>query len=94
MKGKIVSFLIIAIISVSLFLSYFIDKNYSKANPVYQVYLNGNKIGLLNNDNDLYDLINEKQQEIVKKDFISICEAQDRNQEQEKVKRKGEIKYE
>ena len=41
-----------------------------------------------------YHSLNEKQQEIVKKDFISICEAQDRNQEQEKVKRKGEMKYE
>ena len=67
MKGKIISFLIIAIVSVSLFLSYFVDKNYSKANKIYTVYLNGNKIGLLNNDKDLYDLINEKQQEIKKK---------------------------
>lgn len=67
MKGKIISFLIVAIVAVSMFVSYFIDKNYSKANPVYQVYLNGNKIGLLNSDNDLYDLINDKQQEIKKK---------------------------
>ena len=67
MKGKIISFLIIAIVSVGLIVSYFIDNNYSKANKVYQVYLNGKKIGLLNSDNDLYDLINEKQQEIKKK---------------------------
>ncbi len=67
MKGKIISFLIVAIISVGLFLSYFIEKNYNKANKVYKIYLNGTKIGLLNDDNELYDLINEKQQEIKKK---------------------------
>lgn len=67
MKGKIVSFLIISIISVALFISFFAKKEYSSANKVYQVYLNGEKIGLLNNDDELYDLINEKQLEIKKK---------------------------
>ena len=67
MKGKIISFLIVAIISVGLFLSYFIDKNYNKANKVYKIYLNGTKIGLLKDDNELYDLINEKQLEIKEK---------------------------
>ena len=67
MKGKIISYLLVAIISVGLFISFFVEKNYSKANKVYQVYLNGQKIGLLNNDDDLYDLINEKQQEIKEK---------------------------
>ena len=67
MKGKIISILIVAIIGISLFLSVFVDKNYNKANKVYQVYLNGQKIGLLNNDDDLYDLINEKQLEIKEK---------------------------
>ena len=40
-----------------------------------------------------YYSLNEKQQEIVRNDFINIIEAQDKN-EQEKVKRKGEMKYE
>ena len=67
MKGKIISFLIVAIVAVSLFLVGFTKKNYGDAAEIYQVYLNGNKIGLLANDNDLYDLINEKQQEIKEK---------------------------
>ena len=64
MKGKIISFLIVAIVTVGLFVLSFSEKNYGKANGVYKVYLNGEKIGLLNDKDDLYDLINEKQQEI------------------------------
>ena len=67
MKVKIISALIVAIISVSLFTFGFAQKNYGDATEIYQVYLNGKKIGLLANDNDLYELINEKQQEIKKK---------------------------
>lgn len=67
MKNKIISFLIVAIVSVGVFVFSFGEKNYSKANEVYQVYLNGNKIGLINDDKDLYSLINEKQREIKNK---------------------------
>ena len=67
MKSKIISFLIVAIISVGLFLFAFTEKNYSKASEVYQVYLNGNKIGLITDKDDLYDLINDRQLEIKKK---------------------------
>ena len=38
-----------------------------------------------------YDTLNEEQQEFVKNDYLNIINAQD---EFEKVKRKGEIKYE
>lgn len=67
MKGKIISFLIFAILSVSIFLIGFTKKNYTQANEIYQVYLNGNKIGMIADDQELYDLINKKQQDIKKK---------------------------
>lgn len=71
MKGKIISFLMVAIITISLFLFSFTKKHYSNANEVYQVYLNGNKIGLITDKDDLYDLINERQQEIKEKYGVS-----------------------
>lgn len=64
MKNKIISLLIVAIIGLGLFIFSFTKKNYSGANEVYQVYLNGNKIGLITDKQDLYDLINERQLEI------------------------------
>lgn len=67
MKNKIISFLIVAIIGTGIILFSFTKKSYSKANEVYQVYLNGNKIGLITDKDDLYDLINERQQEIKEK---------------------------
>ena len=38
-----------------------------------------------------YHSLNEEKQKIVREDFKKICDAQD---EQKKIKRKGEIKYE
>lgn len=67
MKNKIVSVLIVLIISTFIFVVSFGKKNYSNANEVYQVYLNGNKIGMIANDKDLYDLINDRQKEIKEK---------------------------
>lgn len=67
MKGKIISFLIVAIVTLGLFILSFSNHNYGKANSIYKVYLNGEKIGLLNDKDDLYNLINEKQQEIKNK---------------------------
>ena len=67
MKNKIISFLIVAIIGAGLILFAFTKKSYSKANEVYQVYLNGNKIGTITNESDLYDLIDERQLEIKEK---------------------------
>lgn len=67
MKNKIISFLIIGIITVSLCLFSFAKSSFSKANEVYQVYLNGKKIGLITDKDDLYDLINDRQLEIKEK---------------------------
>ena len=41
-----------------------IDRNYDYAEDYYQVYLNGDKIGLIIDENELYDLINEEQKDI------------------------------
>ena len=41
-----------------------------------------------------YDILNDDQKEIVKQDFINIIEAQEKNREKEKVKKKGMINYE
>ncbi|MBR5662178.1 MAG: peptidoglycan DD-metalloendopeptidase family protein [Bacilli bacterium] len=67
MKNKIISFLIVAVIGAGLILFAFTKKSYSKANEVYQVYLNGNKIGVITDKDDLYDLIDERQLEIKEK---------------------------
>lgn len=71
LKDKIISILIVLIIGVSLFIYSFPEKKYSYANELYQVYLNGEKIGLITDDNDLYNLINEKQLEIKNKYGVS-----------------------
>ncbi len=39
-------------------------RDFDYAKKVYQVYLNGNKLGLIENQEDLYALINEEQKEI------------------------------
>ena len=36
-----------------------------KANELYQIYLNGNKIGVVDSEDELYALINKKQQMIM-----------------------------
>lgn len=40
------------------------NKQYRSAQAIYQIYLNGNKIGLINSKDELYNLINEEQKEI------------------------------
>lgn len=64
MKGKVISFLLVLIVSVGIFVLSFTKNNYVPANKVYKVYLNGEKIGLINDKDELYDIINEKQLEI------------------------------
>ena len=41
-----------------------------------------------------YDKLNKEQQEEVKKEYIDIIEAQEKNKEKEKIKKKGMINYE
>ncbi len=42
----------------------FSERIYNQAYKVYQVYLNGNKLGLIDDQDELYALINEEQKEI------------------------------
>ena len=67
LKDKIIIFLISSIIGVFLFMVGFIDKNYNDANLAYQVYLNGEKIGLIADEDELYELINKNQEAIKNK---------------------------
>jgi len=66
-KEKIYTFLI-TILAILLVLSnYFTNKYVSKAQNVYAVYLNGNIVGYIQDDKELYDIINNRQKEIMKK---------------------------
>ena len=62
----ITGFLVLVIIG--LFISdFFVKNNHHAPLEVYQVYLDGDVIGYIDNDEELYDLINEKQNEIRQK---------------------------
>lgn len=67
LKDKIIIFLISAITAVGLILGGFVDKYYDEAKVAYQVYLNGEKLGLIESKDALYDIINNKQESIKKK---------------------------
>lgn len=78
-KGIIISGLLTVIISFLLTVNFITDIADEKADKmneeiisknvdsIYQVYLDGEKIGLINSEDKLYDLINEEQGEIKKK---------------------------
>ena len=56
------------ILSLIVGVLYFVNKNFEtqvdRANVAYQVYLNGEVIGLIYDDQELYNLINQEQLEI------------------------------
>ena len=58
-KSKIVSIIITSIFAICLLLIGFSKNIYLKPNTYYQIYLDGEKIGVIDNDADLYNLINE-----------------------------------
>lgn len=66
-KNIIITVLISFIIVGIYFLNEFYNTNISKARRAYQVYLNGESLGLIDNQEDLYNLINNEQQEIKEK---------------------------
>ena len=78
-KGIIISGLLTVIISFLLTISFITNIADEKADKkdkeiisnnvdsIYQVYLDGEKIGLINSEEKLYDLINQEQIEIKKK---------------------------
>lgn len=56
--------IITSIIGILFLIIGLADRSYNYAQDYYQVYLNGEKIGLITNENQLYDLINEEQKDI------------------------------
>ena len=60
LKDKIIIFLISAIIAVFLFVVSFGERHYEEASLAYQVYLNGEKLGLIADEDELYSIINNK----------------------------------
>ncbi len=65
-KGIILSVLITAFIGAFLVMGYMTDESFAMPDSIYQVYLDGEKIGLVNSKDDLYTLINKEQKEIKK----------------------------
>lgn len=59
-----VSIIITVVLSIITALMFFGDFKYEKPDTVYQIYLDGEKVGLIDDRNELYDLINEEQIEI------------------------------
>lgn len=63
-KSKIIA----AIISIFILIVYIVDEKYGykyiDANIAYQIYLNGKEIGMIEDKNALYNLINKEQQNI------------------------------
>ena len=68
---KFKGLLITIILSIMVIMLYVVDntykENYDMANKAFLVYLDGEKIGLIDDDQALYDLINKEQQEIKNK---------------------------
>ncbi len=63
-KSIIVCSLFLLLSTILLTIGFFTEETYSYPTSIYQVYLDGNKIGLINSKDDLYSLINKEQVEI------------------------------
>ncbi len=63
-KEKIITILLTTGITVLLLFIGIIHRDYNVASNYYQVYLNGEKIGLITNEDELYRLINDEQKDI------------------------------
>ncbi len=63
-KGILLCSLITILFGIILFFSFWLEEKTDEADSIYQVYLDGEKIGLINSKDDLYSLINKEQIEI------------------------------
>lgn len=63
-KGIIFCSIFTAMITIILTLGFFSIEKYETASSIYQVYLDGEKIGMINSKDNLYKLINKEQIEI------------------------------
>lgn len=66
-KNKVITILITLIIGVVLLLSNMSKRLYEDVHTYYQVYLNGNQIGIIDNKDKLYELIDNSQSSIKEK---------------------------
>ena len=65
-KGKVLTFLVTTLVGVLLAIGFVSNESYATPKSIYQVYLDGEKIGLIDSKEELYDLINQEQIEIKK----------------------------
>lgn len=63
-KGIVLCSLITILSGVFLFFSFMLEEKNTEADSIYQVYLDGEKIGLISSKEELYSLINKEQIEI------------------------------
>ena len=63
-KGIVLSFLLTVLLGVLMYFGFSNIETYDTATPIYQVYLDGEKIGLITSKQDLYSMINKEQVEI------------------------------
>ena len=63
-KEIVLCTLITIFIGIVVALSFYQEESYSLPNSIYQVYLDGEKIGMIDSQEELYNLINKEQSEI------------------------------
>ena len=78
-KGVIISSLFSIIAALFVIWCFSLETSYAEPDYIYQVYLDGEKIGLIDSKDNLYDLINHEQTEIKDDEILvrvisdSIC---------------------
>lgn len=63
-KGILLTFLVTVLITILMTISFLTKESYESPTSIYQVYLDGEKIGIIDSKEELYDLINKEQTEI------------------------------
>ena len=63
-KSVIISFLLTAILTIILVISYMAQDKNAEPQMYYQIYLDGEKVGVIENKDYFYNLINQEQTDI------------------------------
>lgn len=63
-KGIVLTVLITLLVAVLMTISFFTKDSFDNPTSLYQVYLDGEKIGIIDSKEELYELINQEQTEI------------------------------
>lgn len=66
-KEVIITIIMVILVCILFALNYIANKYILKADSIYKVYLEGNVIGFIEDDDELYNIINKKQREIKQK---------------------------